>query len=362
MSPGRTSSRGILATRISLAAALALVALVVAGCPGPRPVEVTIGNGAESGQMTHDEIIAQARREGEVDWYTSLPERDANPIAAKFTAQYPFLTCRIVRESTFQISQRVWQEVSSAQPRADVLHVLDPGVFSKLEQSGRLYHYESSQARYLPPDYQSPGWWAACRAVVTVIALRKDDPTFVRAWSDLLNLPASVRIGIKDAETSGSAYATYYLLREKYGYSFWEKLAAHQLRVYRSELDMEAALRRREVDVLTGVMADTASAKASGMRIVWPSDGAPLVLGPVAILASATHPNAAKLLVDFMLSDDGQALIRDQTGAYPVRPGLTPPPQLKPLADIQVLRPRAPWDLYIALQPSLQTEYRTLFP
>ncbi len=353
------NSRSILSLA-GLAVLAVVAAAVLGGCPPEQPIEVRISAGEERRAMSRDEILAQAKREGEVTFYTSLPQQQAEEIAQHFMQHFPFLTCRVVRSGTFEIVRRVQGELNRGEVNADVLHVLDPGVFVSLQEAGRLYRYQSSQAKYLPPSLRSPSYWNACRIVVTVLAWRADKPLKLRRWRDITSLPRSVRIGIKDAETSGSAYATYYLLREKYGYSFWEAIAARRPQIYRSEAEMIAALRSGEVDLLVGVMAHTAAA-AEGVRVLWPEDGVPMIIGPLAIIAGAPHPNAAKLLVDFMLSYTGQEMVRDVTGAYPARPDVPGPRNLEPFSALDVLRPRAPWDLYTALQDYLQAEYHDLF-
>ncbi len=340
--------------------ASALAALLIAGCPPSKPIEVTVSTGQSGAPITRDQILAQAKREGEVNWYTSLPAEHAQAIAEKFSERFPFITCRVVRSGTFEIVRRVQAEINRGDVQADVIHVLDPGAFVALQQAGHLYKYVCSQAKYLPPNLRSQDYWNACRAVVTVIAVRQGSKLKIDSWRSLLGLPAGVRIGIKDAETSGSAYATYYLLREKYGYSFWEEIAGRGPRIYRSEEEMLRALTSGEVDLLAGVMANTA-AKAEGVRIIWPKDGVPMVVAPIAILAMAPHPNAAKLMVDFLLSHTGQELIRDVTGAYPARPDVGPPKGLQALSELPLLRPSAPWDLYTAIRDYLQPEYNEIF-
>jgi iron(III) transport system substrate-binding protein len=42
-----------------------------------------------------------------------------------------------------------------------------------------------------------------------------------------------------------------------------------------------------------------------------------------SVAAGAHHPNAAKLFVDFLISDDGQKLFRDR-GYIPVAPAIPP--------------------------------------
>ncbi|MBC7289527.1 MAG: substrate-binding domain-containing protein, partial [Armatimonadetes bacterium] len=255
----RFASRGVLAPLA--AAAVAAACLLLPGCPPERPIEAVVGAPAANTPRTPEEILAQAKREGEVCFYTSLADSEAQKIAQGFMREYPFLNCTVVRSGTFEIVRRLQSELDRNEVRADVLHVLDPGAFVALAKHGDLYRYESPQAKYYPPSMRSPGLWTACRVVVTTMAVRSAGGPSVGTWRDLMRLPHSVRIGIKDAQTSGSAYATYYMLREKYGYSFWEAIARRKPAVFSSENEMLGALKRREVDLLVGVMAQSAASE-----------------------------------------------------------------------------------------------------
>ena len=54
------------------------------------------------------------------------------------------------------------------------------------------------------------------------------------------------------------------------------------------------------------------------------------ILSVASVAAGARHPNAAKLFVDFLVSDDGQRLFRD-SGYIPVAPEIPPrEPKLRP--------------------------------
>jgi ABC-type Fe3+ transport system substrate-binding protein len=55
-----------------------------------------------------------------------------------------------------------------------------------------------------------------------------------------------------------------------------------------------------------------------------------VVLSVASVTAGAPHPNAAKLFVDFLISDDGQKLFRDR-GYIPVASAIPPlEPKLRP--------------------------------
>ncbi len=342
--------------RICLIAALAAM---LAGCGKPRPIEITVPS--PEGQELGGTAEELARREGEVALYTSLPRSVADAVAREFHKLHPQVLCRVERGATFELVRRVENEVMQGQVRVDVLHVLDVGAFVRFEQAGQLFRYESPESHHYPASMRSPGYWTAARLVVTAIAVRQGwgMRSRIKRWVDLLELPEDVRIGLKDAETSGSAYATYFSLREEYGHNFWRRIAHRKVRIYRTEREMLAALKSGEVDVLAGLMANPAV--ADGVELILPEDGVPLVLGPVGIVAGCPHPNAAKLLVDFLLSRRGQELLRDLTGAYPARSGVPGPQGMPSLDELEIMLPRSGWELYTALQVWLQGEYHELF-
>jgi iron(III) transport system substrate-binding protein len=45
----------------------------------------------------------------------------------------------------------------------------------------------------------------------------------------------------------------------------------------------------------------------------------------IAVTASASHPNAAKLFVDYWLSKDAMQMLADKVGEYVLHPGVYPP-------------------------------------
>ena len=59
----------------------------------------------------------------------------------------------------------------------------------------------------------------------------------------------------------------------------------------------------------------------------WAKVKQPLLGTPrgIAISSSASHPNAAKLFVDFWLSRDAMQMLADKVGEYVLHPGVYPP-------------------------------------
>lgn len=348
-----------------------MLGALLGGCPPPgqQEIRVTVTEpGQPSEKLSHQEIVALARREGEVWWYTSLPQQAASRFLDRFETEYPFVRTHLTRGSTFDIVRRVDRDIAQGEVQADAVHVLDPAVFADLRRRGELYVYDSPEARHIPPEYKDPGSWAAMRAVTICIAYDKrqmDEKEAPHTWPELLEATWAGKVGLKDAQTGGSAYAQYYFLREEYGASYWRTMARQNPRLFKSETDTLRALLAGEIDLAGGILGyrvyQASERDGEPVQAVWPKDGVPMIIGPLAILSRAPHPHAAMLFVDFSLSKKGQEAIRELLGSYSVRPDVAPPPGRLRLSELKILRQEGSWEEYRTRQDRLQTEYSRLF-
>ncbi len=349
----------------------AVLLALLGGCPPPAPQEIRVTvtePGQPTEELSQEEVTALARREGEMWWYTSLPRRQASEFLKRFEARYPFLTTHLVRGSTFDIVRRVDREIAQGQVQADALHVLDPAVFVDLRRRGELYVYDSPEARFIPPEHQDSGLWTAMRAVTICIAFdtrRMAESEVPHNWPELLEPRWRGKVGLKDAETGGSAYAQYYFLREEYGASYWRTMAGQSPRLFKSAADTLRALLSGEIELAGGILGyrvyQASEQEGQPVRALWPDDGVPMIIGPLAILSRAPHPHAAMLFVDFSLSREGQQAIGELMGGYSVRGDVEPPRGRPKLSELNVLSQEGTWEEYRTRQDRLQTAYSRLF-
>jgi iron(III) transport system substrate-binding protein len=80
--------------------------------------------------------------------------------------------------------------------------------------------------------------------------------------------------------------------------------------------------------------------KESGgpVEIVYPTEGAPLIVGPNAIFKAAPNPNAARLLQSYMFSAEGQQINVDIGGLRSVHPQVKEKPGRRPFAEIKKMK------------------------
>ena len=72
--------------------------------------------------------------------------------------------------------------------------------------------------------------------------------------------------------------------------------------------------------------------------MVYPEDGAVLMVSPSGILKNAPAPNAAKLFIEFLLGSDGNEIMVKQH-QDPVNKFVKPLPGGKSLSEIKTIRP-----------------------
>src|SRR5580704_18656851 len=109
------SRRDLLRGTSVLVAGAALSTRVVAAAPPPEPVT--------------PELIAAAKKEGQVIHYTSTDLPVAEKLAKAFEAKYPDIAVRVERTGAERVFQRIGQEYSSNIHAVDVVNSSDAAHF-----------------------------------------------------------------------------------------------------------------------------------------------------------------------------------------------------------------------------------------
>lgn len=313
-------------------------------------------------------LAAQPQPEAQkaVIWYTSLAEDAARKLANAFELEYKnTIKVQVVRSSSFEITERLLDEIQNKSETADVFHVADVGIFLELKEDGHLLEYHSPEYAFYPQKYKDEGFWAAMRVNAIGMAYdshRTTDPP--ESWTDLMDSRWKGKIALKNVLTSGTAYGEYYMLRELYGVEFWEKIANQDPIIYKKYSQIADALLSGEVDVAMEFAAykayEYSVKKGTAIKWINPSDGVPMVPAPAAILRDAGHPEEAKLFLDFLLSEKGQSLTQRLLGTYSVRSDIEALEGKTPHGDLNQLLPES-WEQYEDKKEALRAEFRGLF-
>jgi iron(III) transport system substrate-binding protein len=316
------------------AAALAAVASV-------RPVRAA----TEPGAIT-PELVAAARGDGKVTWYTSVDLPLAEKMARTFESKYPGITCRVERSGAERNFQRIGQELASNIRSVDVVNSSDASHFIVWKRNGWLAPYVPEDvAKHYPPEHKDPdGFFATWRAFFSVIAYNtklvkpQDAP---KSFADLLDPKWTGKIVKAHPSYSGTILTATFEMSRDLGWDYFEKLAKQRVMQVQSAADppKKVGLGERAVSV-DGAEYLVLQMKDAGqpIEVVYPSEGAPLITGPNAIFKDAPNPNAARLFQSWMFTREAQQLMSDVGALRSLHPEVKDKAGRKPFAEVKAMK------------------------
>jgi len=296
---------------------IALVAALIAWLPahaqtaaGPHR-QVFMYQGADRDQR----VIEGAKKEKQVTVYTSLNLKDSVPITQAFEKKYG-VKVELWRSSSEKVLQRAVTEARAGRFSVDAFELNGPEM-EALYREGLLDEFYSPQFQNLPPAaFPKHRHYAADRFNFFTIAyntkLVKPDEV-PNSYEDLAHPRWIGRIGIEASDTDWFGSIVKYM-GEKKGLEFFRKLAQMKPQVRTGHTLIAELVASGEIPLAATIYNHNAERlMVNGAPIKWkalkPTFGRP---NAVAVAKRAQRPYAALLFADFMLSLEGQKLIKER--------------------------------------------------
>jgi iron(III) transport system substrate-binding protein len=288
---------------------------------------------------------AAARKEGRITWYVSqIDTPTADTAGHAFTALHPGIEVNVVRTTTQIAYQRLIQDLRGGAPQCDVYSTTDVGHYTALKQRGALAAYRPENAASLSPEFQNfdpDGTYFPTYSGLVVIAYNTKKLTADQApksWRALAEPAWKGKLSLGHPGFSGYVGNWVVELTKLYGWHYFEQIAQNDPLVSRSIIDTVTVLNagERVVGVSPSPSALESIDKGNPLAVVYPEDGAILMIAPSAVLASAPHPNAARLFMEFLLSKDYAELSVKSRGES-LRPDVAPLPGFKSFRDVKTV-------------------------
>jgi len=292
-------------------------------------------------------LAAAARHEGTLTWYTAHTDGEtAEATGRGFTAKFPGIQVVVIRTTAQVAYQRLVQDLKNATPQCDVFSSTDVGHDEALKAQGKLAHYLPENAGKLSPEFlnfDKDGFYYPTSAGLVLITYNsqkvkpEDAP---QRWQDLLDPKWKGRVATGHPGFSGYAGTWVVMMRKLFGWDYFDRLERNRPRIGRSINDTVTMLNAAESVVAAGPAATTLKSADRGnpVALVYPADGALLMISPSAVMANAPHPNAARLFLEFLLgTEHAEISVRDR--AESLRPEVVPLAGARPFRDVKIVQP-----------------------
>ena len=297
-------------------------------------VVLLVGSGTALGQGSNLDLIAQAKQEGRVTWYTTVSIPESKQLMDIFEKQYPFIKVDLLRSGSGPLVNRIVNEYAAKNYSADVLHGMSSrGAYTILKQKNILARYESPEHKYLPGDMKDKaGYWASTfqNTFVLVYNTRNVKPSDVpRSYDDLLKPMWKGREIFNDTDNFEWFDGLLKFWGKEKGLAYFRRLAAQDQIFQRGARGRIQLVAAGEAPLAFGYGPHAQSYVNQGAPIEWVAlEPVVVIVNTVSLAQRAPHPAAAKLFIDFLFSKAAQMKLRELS-RIPSRSDVEPdPPRL----------------------------------
>ena len=296
-------------TLAALAAMAAPTAVRAQGQPASPHKGVYMAQGAERDAR----LMAEARKQKQVVIYTSLNLKDSVPITEAFEKKTG-LKVQLWRASSEKVLQRAVAEARAGRFTCDVLETNGPEM-EALYREQVLDEFQSPHFKDLAPaSFPKHRHWIADRFNFFTIGYNTNlvKPEEVpNAYTDLLSPRWNGRIGIEGSDVDWMGAMVKHMGEEK-GIAFFRKLAEMKPQIRTGHTLMAELVASGEIPLAMTIYNHNIERLAvKGAPVKWkaitPTFGRPNAIG---VARRSPRPHAALLFADFMLSPEGQNLIK----------------------------------------------------
>jgi iron(III) transport system substrate-binding protein len=275
-----------------------------------------------------NKVIEAAKKEGKLIVYTAATGQPAHVAVGKAFEKKYGIPVTYLEARASEIRERVRTEQTAGRFIGDVSHngatttalQAGEGVF---QPYGVLPNAANLRAPFKADELRVPVFASAYSILVnTNLVKPADEP---KSWADLADPKWKGKILSDDPRALGGGSVSFFVLHDKLGKDYHEKMAANQLVFSR---DLRASERRvARGDYAIWIPMSTGSyppLKGLPVKLLHPVEGYPYITYEVAMLKNAPRPNAARLFMDFFVSDEAQVL-QDREGLIMVTKTQAPP-------------------------------------
>ena len=257
-----------------------------------------------------------ARVEGEVVLYSSLNNEQIVTLVDAFKKKYPTIKPSFYRATSERVLQRALTEAKAGRFAVDVFTAAGFQV-QLMKDAGLTQRFVPAEAAAYDDGFKDPdGHWINVHSLLNTMAyntqlVRPNEAP--KRYEDLLAPRWKGRIGVNLQDPEWYVNLQRRMGKEK-ARGFLKALASQQPGLRDGHNITAQLLAAGEFHVVTNTYAHiVARIKGQGGPVQYVFDEPVITyVHPAALAKAAPHPSAGKLLMSFILSADGQKMLRDQ--------------------------------------------------
>lgn len=285
-------------------------------------------------------LYEAAKKEGELVWYTTLIVKQAvRPIVAAFQKKYPGIKVRYSRANSSDTAIKILSEGKANRILGDVFDGTSNA--EALKDANLVEKWTPKNSAMYPAEFRDPeGYWSATHLYFltpgynTSLVSKAEAP---KTYEDLLDPKWRGKMAWSPRSTTSGAAGfignVLITMGEEKGMAYLRKLA-------KQEIIPVSASARKVLDQAIAGEYPIALQIFNHHTVISGNKGAPVDwikmepvtsnIAAIGVIEGAPHPNAGKLLIEFMLSLEGQKVLQQANylPAHPDVPALEP--TLKP--------------------------------
>lgn len=281
---------------------------------------------------SNTKLIEGAKKEGNVVYFTTMTLSQSKKVVDRFEKKYPFIKVELFRTGGGPMLNKIVTEAQGGRHAWDV--VVGRGeMVLPLMQKELLASYRSPERKMIQDDLVDPeGFWTAyyvnpyALGYNTNLVKKEDVP---KSYEQLLDPKWKGRKISIDNEAFGLLSGLIKAWGKEKAVSYLKRLAAQDPVPMRGNTNRVQLTMAGEFPLIIAYGPTIQRENSRGAPIDWlPLEPVVVQVNPTMVAAHAPHPNAARLLSDFLLSKEGQTMLVGFR-RIPVREDVDPdPPRL----------------------------------
>lgn len=268
---------------------------------------------------SYEKIIEASKNEQGLIIYSVLNGSTLKPVIETFSGHYPWINVTVIDLGANEVFDRYTAESISGERNADLILSYAPDGWLDFANSGQIEPYLSEEDFYVPPWTKlAPGIYTIASDPMVLLYNKEELPNPPLRFSDIKELIESDpnkftgKITSYDASQNSTGLAINWFWINKLGETGWELLK----QVGETNPLLKTSSSSMVSSILSGESSlgifispiSFLSEKDLHPELGWSylKDGQPILMRSIAITKQAKSPNSARLMVDFLLSQEGQ--------------------------------------------------------